>query len=514
MADRGQSWIGRTVAQYDILEKLGGGGMGVVYKARDLRLGRLAALKFLPAHLDSQNDRRRFLNEARAASSLDHPNICTVYEIGETGEGEGGIFIAMACYEGETLKQKVQRGTLKIEEAIDYTIQIAAGLASAHAQGIIHRDIKPANLMITRDGQVKILDFGIAKLASETRLTHSGAVIGTTAYMSPEQILGEPVDHRTDIWTLGVVLYEMLAGRLPFEREDERAFAYAILHMEPRPIGRLRPDVPPELERILGKALQKNPADRYQNVNEIPVDLRALLRSGSRPTLTTGTTIVAMPQPSAPARRLPRLTWKRLATAAALTVIVIAGLLGFAAARQTGVSRAESPRRSRRSPTREAPSIGRDSLQTARRSSSVRRGTAIHSAFSRPAWGVPCRAGSSCRRPTSLRCRARASWPSPSITKSRFLSATRGSAPSRERPCSAAALASSRKKASRRRTGHPTARGSLSCAGRSSSGWNIPSVRCFIWSPATSAACASRRMERGLPSSSTRTFGIGAARWP
>ena len=342
MADRGQTWVGQTVSHYEILERLGGGGMGVVYKARDLRLGRLAALKFLPAHLDSQDDRRRFLNEARAASSLDHPNICTVYEIGETGEGEGGIFIAMACYEGETLKGKIQRGALKIEEAIDYTVQIAAGLTRAHAQGIIHRDIKPSNLMITRDGQIKILDFGIAKLASETRLTRPGVTIGTAAYMSPEQILGDPMDHRTDIWSLGVVFHEMLAGRLPFARESEQAFAYAILHTEPQPIGRLRPEVPPELERILGKALQKVPADRYQHVDEIPVDLRAPLRSGPHPMLTTGTTLVAIPQPSAPPRRVPKFTWKRLATAAGLvTAVVLTGWLGFAVARQIGGFRAE-----------------------------------------------------------------------------------------------------------------------------------------------------------------------------
>jgi eukaryotic-like serine/threonine-protein kinase len=344
MADRGPAGIGRTVAHYEILEKLGGGGMGVVYKARDLRLGRLAALKFLPAHLDSQDDRRRFLNEARAASSLDHPNICTVYEIGETGEGEGGLFIAMACCEGETLKKKIQRGTLKIDEAIDYTLQIAAGLSRAHSQGIVHRDIKPANLMITSDGQVKIVDFGIAKLASETGLTRFGVAIGTPAYMSPEQILGEPVDHRTDIWSLGVVLYEMLAGRLPFESEDDRACAYAILHQAPRPIRIRRPEAPPELEQILGKALERSPADRYQHVDEIPVDLRALRRSGSHPMLATGTTVVAVPQPSASARRVPKLKWKRLATAAALLMaLIIAGLLRVATARQMGVSRAERP---------------------------------------------------------------------------------------------------------------------------------------------------------------------------
>ena len=343
MTYRGPTWIGQTVSHYEILEKLGGGGMGVVYKARDLRLGRLAALKFLPAHLDSQVDRHRFLKEARAAASLDHPNICTVYEIGEI-DGEGGIFIAMACYEGETLKNKIQSGPLKIEEAIDYTVQIAAGLARAHSQGIVHRDIKPANLMITRDGQVKILDFGVAKLASETGLTRSGVSVGTVAYMSPEQIVGDPVDHRTDIWSLGVVLYEMLAGGLPFARENEQAFGYAILHTEPRPIGSLRPDVLPELERILDKALQKVPADRYQHVDEIPVDLRALRGSGSRPTLITGTTVVAAPRVSAPARRVPRLARKRLAKAAALlTAIALTVLLGFAAARQMGFLRPERP---------------------------------------------------------------------------------------------------------------------------------------------------------------------------
>ncbi|HEV2845097.1 MAG TPA: protein kinase, partial [Thermoanaerobaculia bacterium] len=350
------------MAHYEILEKIGGGGMGVVYKARDLRLGRLAALKFLPAHLDSQDARQRFLNEARAASSIDHPNICTVYEIGETGEEEGGIFIAMACYEGESLKTKIQRGLLRIEEVINYIAQIAAGLARAHAKGVIHRDIKPANLIITREGQIKIVDFGIAKLASETRLTRTGVAIGTAAYMSPEQILGDSVDHRTDIWSLGVVLYEMLAGRLPFDREDEQAFAYAILHTEPRPIRGLRPGVPPELERILGKALQKVPADRYQHVDEIPVDLRAFQRSGSQsPMLVTGTTIFELPQLPAPTRHIRRFTGKQLATAAALvTAIVLTGLLGFAAARRIGVSQAE------RSPTFKVLTYERGTLHRAR----------------------------------------------------------------------------------------------------------------------------------------------------
>ena len=207
--------IGRTISNYQILEKLGEGGMGVVYKAQDTRLDRAVALKFLPAELTSDPEAgQRFVDEARAASALDHPNICNVHDIVQTDDGR--IFIVMAYYEGETLKNKIDRGPLTIEEAVDIAIQLAQGLAKAHEQGIVHRDIKPANLIITSDGTAKIVDFGLAKLTG-IGLVQTTSGKGTIAYMCPEQIRGHPVDHRCDLWALGVLLYEMLTGRLPFQ---------------------------------------------------------------------------------------------------------------------------------------------------------------------------------------------------------------------------------------------------------------------------------------------------------
>jgi len=198
--------IGKLISHYEILEELGHGGMGVVYKAKDTKLDRFVALKFLPPHLSqSEEEKKRFIHEAKAASALDHPNICTIYEINETEEGR--MFIAMACYEGESLKDKIERGPLPIEEALDIAIQIAQGLAKAHSKKIVHRDVKPANILITEDGQVKVVDFGLAKLAGRTMLTKEGTTLGTASYMSPEQTQGASVDHRADIWALGVALY-------------------------------------------------------------------------------------------------------------------------------------------------------------------------------------------------------------------------------------------------------------------------------------------------------------------
>jgi serine/threonine protein kinase len=214
--------LGQTISHYQILEKLGGGGMGVVYKAIDTRLNRTVALKFLPPDLTRDQEAiDRFINEAQAASALDHTNICTIHEIGETEEGQ--MFIVMAYYEGETLQQKRESSKLQVADAIDIVEQAARGLERAHEAGITHRDIKPSNLIITPRGEVKIIDFGLAKLAGQSRLTKSGSTPGTVAYMSPEQVQGKPVDHRTDIWSLGVVLYEMLHARLPFEGEGEAA---------------------------------------------------------------------------------------------------------------------------------------------------------------------------------------------------------------------------------------------------------------------------------------------------
>ncbi|MFQ5821630.1 MAG: protein kinase [bacterium] len=281
--------IGKTISHYRILEKLGGGGMGVVYKAQDTKLKRTVALKFLPPDLTRDDEaKERFLQEARAASKFDHPNICTIYEIDETPDGQ--TFIVMAYLEGETLKSKIESGSVGANgrsplpgaEAVDIAIQIAKGLAKAHEKGIMHRDIKPANVMVTRDSIVKILDFGLAKLTGATQLTKTGTTMGTVAYMSPEQAVGEKVDHRTDIWSLGVVLYEMLCGQLPFKGEYEQAVVYSILNEDPERITDLQAEIPSELETIVNKALQKDSPERYQSAEEMLSDLQAF-REGTKP---------------------------------------------------------------------------------------------------------------------------------------------------------------------------------------------------------------------------------------
>jgi serine/threonine protein kinase/TolB-like protein/Flp pilus assembly protein TadD len=267
--------IGETISHYKILEKLGEGGMGLVYKAEDTKLHRAVALKFLPSSLTSNSEaKERFIKEARAASALDHPNICTIHEIDEVEEGQ--MFISMACYEGMTLTDKIANGQIKIDEVIDIAIQTASGLAKAHQRGIIHRDIKPANLVVTEDGHVKILDFGIAKLIGESKSTQENLQIGTIAHISPEQIKGENFDHRTDIWSLGVVMYEMLTGKLPFEGEYDQAIIYSILNEEPKPIKELRDDVPDELVDVVLKALKKKQDERYQSADEL---LKALIKA-------------------------------------------------------------------------------------------------------------------------------------------------------------------------------------------------------------------------------------------
>ena len=266
--------IGKTISHYKILEKLGEGGMGVVYKAEDTKLKRTVALKFLPSQaLKSEEEKSRFIREAQAAAALSHPNIATVYEIDEV---EGKTFIAMEYVEGQSLKEKIESGPLKIEEAIKIAQQIANGLQAAHEKGIIHRDIKSANVMVTRKGEAKIMDFGLAKMLSRSLMTKVGTTLGTIAYMSPEQASGEPVDYRTDIWSLGVVLYEMTSGQLPFKGEYEQAIIYSILNEEPEPLTALRTGVPLELERIVNKLIAKDPAARYQHVDELPVDLKAV----------------------------------------------------------------------------------------------------------------------------------------------------------------------------------------------------------------------------------------------
>ncbi len=337
----GSGMIGRVIAHYRILGPLGGGGMGVVYQAQDLSLERVVALKFLPPELTRDEDSKtRFLQEARAASALDHPNICTIHEVGETDEGQ--LYLAMACYDGETLKQRLQRGPLPIDEALETAQQVARGLVKAHRHGIVHRDIKPANLMITTDEIVKILDFGIAKLAGAAGLTRIGSSLGTPGYMSPEQARGEEVDPRTDVWSLGAVLYEMVTGRRPFRGDHDQAVLYALFNLEPEPVAQLRPDAPPELVRIIGRMLAKEPDRRYLTATEALADLRALYGpvtgTGTRTGMTgalTGTTSVPALQPPAPRRR-----WSRAALAAG--VLLGASLAAFLWWRAAAAVRAPS----------------------------------------------------------------------------------------------------------------------------------------------------------------------------
>jgi serine/threonine protein kinase/Tol biopolymer transport system component len=307
---------GQVIGHYEILEILGGGGMGVVYKARDLRLARIVALKFLPPELTRDREAKlRFEQEARAASSLDHPNLCTILELGEAPDGR--LYLAMPCYDGETLRRRIELGPFAVEEAVDIALQIARGLSKAHRNGIIHRDVKPANLIVTSDGVVKILDFGLAKLAGSAAIPHAGSSAGTPAYMSPEQARGDEVDPRTDLWSLGVILYEMLAGRRPFRGEREQAVVRSILHERAQPLRELRPEAPPELAGIVERLLAKAPGDRYPTVEEAIADLRAL-QGGA----TATTWIVGAPPP----RRTGPWVWGTAAAGAGAVLIAAAFL--------------------------------------------------------------------------------------------------------------------------------------------------------------------------------------------
>ena len=264
---------GTKLAHYEILSPLGKGGMGVVYKAQDTRLKRRVAIKLLPPETTrDETAKQRFLQEAQAASALDHPNICTIYEINETDDGQ--LYLAMAYYEGETVKQKIERGPLLIDESIRIAIQVAEGLGKAHDVGIVHRDIKPANLIVTVDGTVRILDFGLAKLAGSEGMTETGATVGTVAYMSPEQARGQGVDQRTDIWSLGVVLYEMVTGSNPFQGENLLAISKAILENQPLAVTETRADVPAALVQIIDQALTKDRGERFQSTGELLSQLR------------------------------------------------------------------------------------------------------------------------------------------------------------------------------------------------------------------------------------------------
>jgi len=265
--------IGKTISHYQIIEKLGAGGMGVVYAAEDTELRRTVAIKFLPPELTRNEEaKNRFIHEAQTASSLEHHNICNIHEIGRTEDDQ--LFVVMACYDGENLKEKIERGPLKIDVAVDIAIQISKGLTKAHEKDIVHRDIKPSNIFITTDGIAKIIDFGLAKLAGKTVLTKEGTTLGTVNYMSPEQSRGEEIDHRTDIWSLGAVLNEMITGQTPFKGEYEQAVVYSIMNEEPEPLTAIRTGVPIELEQIVNKTLAKSPNDRYQHADDLIVDLK------------------------------------------------------------------------------------------------------------------------------------------------------------------------------------------------------------------------------------------------
>jgi len=302
--------IGQTISHYKIIEKLGEGGMGIVYKAQDTKLDRTVALKFLPSHLaSSEQDKARFVQEAKAASALNHPNVCTIHAI---EEHEGQLFIAMEFVDGQTLREK--RGSISFKQAIDLGIQIADGLAAAHDSGIVHRDIKPENIMVRKDGICQIMDFGLAKLRSASskinRLTKEGSTVGTAGYMSPEQVQGQDVDHRSDIFSYGVLLHELLTGQLPFKGVHETAVAYEIVNVDAPPMSSIKPEIDPSLDAIVLDCLEKDVNERSQSMKQISVDLKKYKRESSRQRASRVSSV----------RNIPSVAERQIAKEPALTV--------------------------------------------------------------------------------------------------------------------------------------------------------------------------------------------------
>jgi len=272
--------IGQTISHYKILDKLGEGGMGIVYKAHDTRLDRDVALKCLPPHVSASGEEKaRFIQEAKAASAMNHPNVCTIHDI---QEHEKQLFIVMEYVQGQTLRSRIDSGTLSHKAAVEIGIQVADGLAAAHEKGIVHRDVKPENIMVRKDGIAQIMDFGLAKLRGVTRLTKEGSTVGTAGYMSPEQIQGEEADHRSDIFSLGVLLYEMFAGELPFRGVHETALLYEIVNVDAAPMSSIKPDIDPALDSIILECLAKEPDERYQSAKEISKELKRVKRESGR----------------------------------------------------------------------------------------------------------------------------------------------------------------------------------------------------------------------------------------
>ena len=318
--------IGRQILHYRVVGKIGEGGMGVVYKAEDTKLDRTVALKFLPHHLTAtEEEHARFLQEAKAAATLNHPNVCTIYGV---EEHEGQQFIEMEFVDGVTLKETVEGGGWKTQEAVDFAAQIVAALQEAHSKGIVHRDIKSENIMINTRNQVKVMDFGLAKLRGSMKLTKASSTIGTLAYMAPEQIQGEAVDARSDLFSFGVVFYEMLTGKMPFRGEHDAAMMYSILNEEPEPITNAIPDAPAEIQHIVNRVLEKDPADRYQSAEDLLIDLRRVKKQTGRVSRITGGVRPGLPPPEAPPSRAepsgkPLLKPRQIVLGAILLIVVV-----------------------------------------------------------------------------------------------------------------------------------------------------------------------------------------------